>query len=243
MNIRSRPVRILSTVLYLAGLVIGVTFLGLFVWANIEATLFDPALTGDEALRTLQCPMIITEDEVASIRVTINNPLDREIERIVRMHISEGMITMKRQENQRVSLSPGETMTLEWTAYPEDAAFDRLILVRGYIFRTAPLPARSGSCGIVVVNVPGMTGNQISVLAAVGGFLFMGIGSFLWVRSNQIGRQGKERHLAQGMVWLFGLITIGIILAFFSLWQLAFLFLFITVVLMLGLITYVLLGY
>jgi hypothetical protein len=243
MNIRSRPFRIFSAFLYLTGLVLGVSFLSLFVWANIEASLFDPALSGDEALRTLQCPMIITEEEVANIRVTVNNPLDREIERIVRLHISEGMVTLKRQENQRVALTPGETMILEWEAYPEDAAFDRLILVRGYVFRTAPLPARSGSCGILVVNVPYLSGNQISLLAAVGSFFSMGLGSYMWIASNRIGREGKHRHLALGMVWLFLIITLGLILSFFSLWQLAFVTLFITVVLALGIITYVLLGY
>jgi hypothetical protein len=167
MKYKSLPVSILGAGLYLTGLLVGVTFLSLFVWANIEASLFDPAISGDKSLRTLQCPIIITEEEVASIRVTINNPLEREIDRKVRLNISEGMLTLKRQEAQLISLTPGETKTLEWEAYPSDAAFERLILVRGYIFRSTPLPASSGSCGILVVNVPGMTGGQISLLASI----------------------------------------------------------------------------
>jgi hypothetical protein len=243
MNQWSQPIRLFGAIFYLIGLVFGISFLGLYVWANIEAALFDPALSGDEALRTLQCPMIITDDEIAVIRVSLNNPLDRDIDRMVRMRISEGYVTLIRQVDQRVALEPGESTTLEWEAYPEDAAFDRLILVRGYLFRHAPLPARSGSCGIIVVNFPLLTGSQIVLFSALGSFLFMGIGSFQWVSSTRKVQSGKQRHLTAGMLWLYFFLTVAIILSFFGIWQIAFILLFITTVLILGIITYILLGY
>jgi hypothetical protein len=243
MKISSKPGLILSAILYMIGLFVGISFLGLYVWANIEASLFDPALSGDESLRALQCPMIITEEEIAVIRVSLNNPLDRDINRLVRLRISEGMVTLKRQVDQRAELTPGESVTLEWEAYPEDAAFDRIILVRGYIFRHTPLPARSGSCGIIVVNFPFLTGNQIGLFAALGSFLTMGIGSLVWITSTRPVLGGKQRHLAVGMVWLFFFLMVGIVLSYFGLWQMAFLLLFIITVLSLGIITYLLLGY
>jgi hypothetical protein len=243
MNMRSKPVRIFSAIVYAVGLVFGMTFLSLYVWANIEASLFTPAISGDENLRSLQCPMVITEDEVAVIRATLDNPLDRDINRLARVHISEGMVTLMRQVNTQVELAPGETRTVEWEAYPEDAAFERLILVRAYIFRTAPLPAQSASCGILVINAPLLSGNQIALITAIGSFIGMGVGSYVWMASSRSFRESKQRHLAVGMVWLFIFMTIGIALSFFGMWQMAFVMLFITFVILLGIITYVLLGY
>jgi hypothetical protein len=243
MKNNSKAVRIFSIVLYGFGVILGVSFLVLYVWANIEASLFDPGISGERRLTSLRCPIAITDQEVAVIKATVNNPLEREINRLMRLHISEGMVSMKRQINTQVELAPGERMTLEWEAYPEDAAFERLIMVRGYLFRHAPLPASSASCGILVLNVPFLTGGQIALLAAIGSFLSMGAGTYLWFSSNNIGRIGKQRHLAMGMVALASVIVLGIVISFFGMWHFTALLLFAAVVLVLGILTYILLGY
>jgi hypothetical protein len=242
MNKNSKPVRIFSIVLFVFGSVLGISFLALYTWANIEASLFDSGINGEVRLNSLRCPIFVTEDEVAVISATLSNPLDREIERLIRLHISQGMVSLKRQINTNVALSPGERTTLHWQAYPEDAAFDRIIMVRGYLFRHAPLPASSASCGIVVLNVPFLTGNQLSLLVAIGSFLSMGLGSYLWISTDPHRHIGKKRHLLAGMVTLALILILGIIISFYGLWQLSFLMLFAAVVIILGITTHLLMG-
>ena len=71
----------------------------------------------------------------------------------------------------------------------------------------------------------------------------MGVGAYLWFGSNNIGRIGKQRHLAMGMVVLASVVVLGIVISFFGLWHFAALLLFAAVVLVLGILTYILLGY
>jgi hypothetical protein len=88
-----------------------------------------------------------------------------------------------------------------------------------------------------------LTGGQIALLAAIGSFLSMGAGTYLWFSSNNIGRIGKQRHLAMGMVVLASVIVLGIVISFFGMWHFTALLLFAAVVLVLGILTYILLGY
>jgi len=185
MQIHSKTVLILSVVLLTIGLVLGSVYSAASVWADLEASLFDSSLDADEALSSLRCPMLITPQESGIVAATFANPSGQALLRTVRAHISYGFATLMREEEERFVLESGESRRLEWAVTAEDAAWRHFVLVRIHELRNSPLPSRTGSCGVLVLNVPGLTGNQIVALAAATAVLSMAVGIVLWAAGRR----------------------------------------------------------
>ena len=180
-------------------------------WPDFEAALFDPTHSGGESLNSLRCPLLITPSDEAAIRLTLTNPLDRPVNFLTQANISERFVTLMRQENSQVMVQPGESAELAWSVTPEDAVYGRMILARVRVLRASGLPARQKACGILVLNVPVVRGNQIigGLLGAT--FLYLGVGAALWLRNERplTGRQ-RERIRTVGVFALLMLLTMGI---------------------------------
>jgi hypothetical protein len=220
---------------------IGIIFSGASVWGNIEAFLFNPGLRADENIRTMKCPVLITNSETGTITAAFTNPGDRSAMTTVRTSISDGLFSMIREIDNRIQLEPGETKELEWTVSPEDAAWERLILVRVYSLRSTPLPSRTGTCGILVVNLPFLTGNQVIAIVSIASIAGMVVGLGLWVSTNQpLSR--RNRYAAKILGVLAALIIAGIILGFLGWWFIGGLLLVFIVLLVVVTITYFLLA-
>jgi len=210
-------VRTLGILLFSIGLLLGMALFGAVVWADFEAALFDPSIQQEARLRSLRCPVMITESETGTVSATLSNPLDRPTERYVRAHITDGFVTLMREVNNRVSLAPGETERLQWTVTADDAAFERFILVKIVLRGRYPLPSRQGTCGILVVDVPFLTGDQVFALAFGAGLLSMLAGFGLWLKASRPLRQ-QARQAARAMVALTGGIVVGTIVALLGWW-------------------------
>jgi hypothetical protein len=199
--------RPLGVLLFSVGLLLGMALFGAIVWADFEAVLFDPGLQQDAPLRSLRCPVMIARSETGSVTASLSNPLDRSTERYVRAHITDGYITLMREVNRSVSLAPGERQRLEWEVTGDDAAFERFILVKVILRGRYPLPSRQGTCGILVVDVPYLTGEQVFGLAFGASLLCMIGGLVLWTRASQPLGQ-RERQAARAM----GVLAAGVLL-------------------------------
>ena len=57
---KSRVVRTLSLLLFALGVLLGLTVMGIGVWGDLEATLFNPGVRADATLGSLRCPVMIT---------------------------------------------------------------------------------------------------------------------------------------------------------------------------------------
>lgn len=175
--------RILSIALFGIGLLLGMGFVAATVWADLEASLFEPTKAAQERLGTLRCPLIITPQEAGTISTTLSNPTERALRQTVRGTISHGFSSLMREVDAQFTLEPGETRKAEWTVTAADAAWRHFILVRVNVLRNFPLPFRSGSCGVLVMNLPGLTGNQIVVLWFAASLMSMVAGLALWSRA------------------------------------------------------------
>lgn len=181
---KSRIVRTLSLLLFALGVLLGLTVMGIGVWGDLEATLFNPGVRADATLSSLRCPVMITPDETATIRARVKNTLDHATNFFVRARISEGFVTLMREEKFSLSLEPGEAQWVEWAVSADDAAYDRLVLFKVTISGGYPLPSREATCGVVVIGIPFLTGNKIygisigiALVATIGGLA-------LWIFSN-----------------------------------------------------------
>ncbi|HDQ35210.1 MAG TPA: hypothetical protein ENN14_02730 [Chloroflexi bacterium] len=174
--------RTLGVYIFFLGVLLGMIFAGLLAWADLEGFLFDAKRDSNAInLESLRCPALLNRHETGMISATFSNPSDVARRRTVDARISHGFLLLVREERARFDLEPGERHTLEWPISAEDAAWGRLILVRIDVQRNNPLPARSSSCGILVVDLPFGTGGQITGFVIGLTLLLMGGGAALWI--------------------------------------------------------------
>ncbi len=200
-NTQNKSVHNLSIILYAIGFVAGLWLAGVTIWANMEASLFDAAMQSDETLDTLRCPALLSVTETGLVRATFHNGSERPLNFFVRANISNGYVTLMRQNNARLPLAPGESQELTWAVDAADAAYGRFVLVRVNVLRNPAYPTRDASCGIYLFPLPWLTGGQAVALALAMSLLGMGGGLALrlWRERPFIGRSRDVTFVA---TWL-----------------------------------------
>lgn len=212
-----RNLSIAGILLFAVGLLAGMALWSVNVWADLEASLFDPAIAAEGSINNLRCPQFITPSEFGKVSIRVHNPTDRVLRQGVRARISNGFITYMRQENALLELQPGETRQMEWFVSAEDAAWNRLILVRINLLRSFPLPSRTATCGIILLNLPLVSGSQFTWLIAVFSLASTLGGGLLWQRANQPLTPRQRNFFTLLAAWIVILIA-GNLLAFLGLW-------------------------
>jgi hypothetical protein len=227
---KTKVTRYLGLGLFLLGVLIALACAGIIAWGDMEATLFDSAISPREPFTSLKCPIMMTMVETATVSAAFDNPVDRPVYVGVRAHFSQGYVTLIRQERDSFTLEPGERKWLEWAVGPEDAAFENIVLVRVHAQSNGPIPYRSGSCGIVVVRMWFLTGGLLFGLLAAVSLVCMGGGMALWVLSQPSwGRQGVDITRAMGTV--AAILVAATIVGLFGMWLIDLIMLLFTVLL------------
>ena len=232
--------RTLGLYIFFAGVLLGMFFAALLTWANFEANLFDrPTDLNASRLASLRCPILLNKQETGTVTATFRNPTDHAARRTIDTNISHGFVILMREERTRIDLEPGEKRTLQWTISPEDAAWGRFILVHVETTRSGSLPARSGSCGVLVANLPLGTGTQITIFIVVTSLLLMVIGTVLWRRGTEAQRKDLRTvdylALALGPFTLLALIT-----SMLGIWLISLILLVLSVLTIITIVTWVL---
>jgi len=233
----SKTVLILSAVLFCLGLLLGGAFTVATVWADLEAALFDPSLDADEALSSLRCPVLITGQETGQVSATFANSSSRALLRTVRAHISYGFVTLMREEEEQFTLEPGESRRLEWAVTAEDAAWRHFVLVRINELRNSPLPSRTGTCGILVLNVPGLSGNQVVFLAGATAVLSMIVGVVLWAAGRRAASK-QVPDLTRSMSVLVALMLAAMVISSRGQWMVGGLLLIFSALILVTMVTW-----
>lgn len=183
----------------LLSLVLGSLILFVFgvfsVWADIEASLFNMDRADVDRLPHFRCPAVITANETGIVSLDLRNPTEKPLNFKIRTYISDGYVIFMREYRNEVPLDPGESERLEWEVTGKDAAYGRFVLVRAHQLARSPFPYQNSSCGILLVNIPFLTGAQVVwILMGVGIFLAIG-GLLLWVsQSRPIVRETEKAY-------------------------------------------------
>jgi hypothetical protein len=216
MSTSKKTLNILIIVLFCFGVIIGLALSGSMIWANFEASMFDPNLMGDETLK-LHCPLMLTENETGTAYATFTNTGTWDVKLIVSSTISENYVVMYRREKVILDLAPGESKDVRWDVSGSEKVFGRFVFVKVANNRLMPIPSRVGTCGIVVINIPFLTGAEVVMIAMALTVLFLAAGMFLWFRNNQP-LTGKRRDVMRSMYWLSAVIGVDILCGVFGLW-------------------------
>ena len=194
-------------------------FIGILsIWSEIEASFFDAALRSKEPLTTLRCPAVITPNGQSFVRGSFTNPDDEPIDLQIRTYITNGYVTLMTEFIRNISLNPGETKTVEIPVYVEDAAYGRLVLVRMHQMKRVPLPYLNGSCGIVVFDLPWISGTQFITLSLSLGAIFTTGGLVYWaINAKPIVWDRKRQFVA---MMIFAIISFVLTIASLLNWWL-----------------------
>jgi hypothetical protein len=176
--------RMLGRFLYFFGILITLALGSVTIWGDLEASLFDVSIQAQRNLDSLRCPVLITRHETGQITASFENTSQRPVNRAIRANISDGFVTLIREENLQLPLQPGERQSWVWEVTADDAAYNYLILARINTLRQSPMPSKSGACGILVVPIPWVSGQKIVI-----GWLALGLaaivgGGWLWRRAT-----------------------------------------------------------
>lgn len=223
--------RSLGTVLFIFGMVL-VTFLALItIWPDLEASLFDAAISGEERLGNVSCPMLITANETAAIKATFRNRSDRAVQFLTYARISEGRVSLMRQANVLVQLEPGETREYRWPISASDAAYGRVVLARVHRLRGAGERASQKACGILVLNIPFLRGSQVIAGTLVIALLSIAGGATLWWRRAKPLPGAPQRHI-RTVGAICGLLLLAMVLGMLGIWLVGLLTLVVVVLLL-----------
>jgi hypothetical protein len=207
----------LGVLLFALGVLVGLAMMGGAVWGDLEASLFQSARRGGSGLPGLRCPVILGTSEAGTVSAKLRNPLDRPVEFNVRTYISEGYVSLMREEKTRLPLEPGEKERLEWPVTPDDAAYGRLILARVRVLGQYPLPERQAACGILVLDTGLLSGGQVVALAVLASLLGMGAGAGLWIAVSRP-VAGRRLEAVRAMGALAASVGVGLVVSLLGLW-------------------------
>jgi hypothetical protein len=182
----------LGTGLFAAGALIGTLFLGLVVWANFEAAMFNPAIRGETVLRIQRYPPMLTRGETGTVRVAFHNPGPNATSPTVRATTSFRSAAVIAAQDRTFRIEPGQTVVQTWEVRAEDLAWNRFVFFRLYQHASYPLRSASGYRGIVVLDIPWISGRMLSVLAVVASLALMAAGILLRLAGGVSGRSADR---------------------------------------------------
>lgn len=229
--------RTMGVLFYAAGILLSVGLAVVSTWGDLEASLFDPAERAEKANVSLRCPVFITRDEVGEVSAAFTNTGGRPVERTAWAHISEGFVTLMREERVKLPLQPGETKRMSWFVSAEDAAYGFLILVRVSALRQAPLPSQSQACGILVLALPGVSGTFVTVIWLLLGVVGIAAGLWLWLTASRPFDQ-RRQGAAAAMVVLAVLVVGALAAGLMGQWVAGVLLLALTALTLIAIVTH-----
>lgn len=220
---------ILGAIIFTAGFLLGMVFIALTVWSDLEgnafwglteAATYDSQVEMDARLNSLSCPLLLTRQERGTVVAQISNPLAEPINVTLQTDFSNPVNSLEAlQDHQQFELAPQEKRDFQWTVGLENLKFDRLILVRTYLIDPIlRVPVRTAHCGILVVDTNMFSSNQIILISIVTSLILMLVGIGLWV----IGKLPlKSRRSTFSMIALAILTLSGILASLTGAWILA----------------------
>lgn len=220
----------LGALLFLAGVMLGLTLSGAVVWAESESVIYS-SYNGETRL-VIRCPVMISPAQSAVIEAEIVNQTKEDIKPVVTAEISHGKVP--REIKQTISLGPRASRTVDWVVDSSDAIFERLILVNALQSPYRDNPSRSGSCGIFIFGLFGLGGMQTFALVFAASVLLMLSGGGLWVYARRPLDQFSESVVRINSI-LSGLTIVSLLCALTHRWGLT-IFFDVVIVLILGVI-------
>jgi len=204
MNIKT--LRILGYILFFVGVIFSFALAVVSTWNRVEATNYYFSGATYPLFKGLHCPVMITRSEQGSVTAVFDNPVDQVDNVFYRVEISN--IAAPRRIADQIAVPPHGRERLQWGISAADIDLRFFVFVKITTQPNALRPTREATCGIAVLNIPGVTGNQIFMIAMALSLLGIGMGLGLLQRAN-LNAEPSTRYglLVLGVVVLLALMS------------------------------------
>jgi hypothetical protein len=169
-----KTTRVISNLLFFTGNFLGLALAIASIWAALEAQAYYFTGAVYEPFNGLRCPLFVTRSEKGMITATFDNPGDQAIQPYYQVEVSG--IEGRKFENQ-FSIPPRESKSVQWSVDAEDVDLGAFIMVKVQV-----LPRKQALCGMVMLNVPGPSGEQVFTWTLLVSLLGIAAG-FFWRNS------------------------------------------------------------
>lgn len=193
-------------ILAIIGNILGIFLSAILIWADLEANLFKYGVTAEQRI-FFDCPILINGEEESTIRVRLKNNRDKVMTPYIRAYVSEEHITVTRKSAHALTIEPGDSAEIIWKIYPEDAVYDQFVFFRVFLHDDYPHPSKFGTCGVLVTNIPGLTGQQISRFSLAIILLSLIVGNALLLKKS-LPHTKKIKELITGIRILSGSVMV-----------------------------------
>ncbi len=203
----TKPLRILSRVSFLLGILTGLALTVVAIWNNLESSSYYFTGARYARFRGLHCPLLISPKEKGTVTAIFNNPSREKDDFFYRATVS-GELFSTRQMEDKVTVLPQDSKTVRFSVDANDVDLEFFILARIMILPNSMHPSQEAVCGIMVIDILGLKGVQVSQLAVFLSFLGLAIGLGLWQQTDsKADRDLRYIVPALGFVVLMAMLT------------------------------------
>ncbi len=242
--------QIIGEVIFLIGLIFSIGFNGLAAVADLngagfwgdsqDAVAFNHNQATQAELANIHCPILLAPGEEGMISATFRNPHQEKADIVLKAVVSKGDFIHYRAVTGNLLIKSGEEQVFRWQITPQDIVGKNFILSRVFLINlvdSIPLPARTESCGVFILNIFGLRGTSIVILIFVISLMCLVAGSVLLYFSD-FPIQKFSPRIDYGLYGLAGILLIDMITTLIGRWIFAGFLLLLAVLLASILISY-----
>jgi len=168
---------------FFPGVILGIALSVTILWNRIEATRYYFTGAKYEPFHGLRCPVMIGPTEKGTVAAVFNNPTDEADNFFYRAEIS-GKAFSTRQVEDKIMVPPHHTKTVQLAVDANDVDLMFFIFVKMSILPNSVHRSQEAVCGILIINILGLTGAQITGIALCLSFLGIASGLGLWQQTG-----------------------------------------------------------
>jgi hypothetical protein len=178
---QKKSVRTLGTILFLSGIFLGLALAVAAIWGDFEGFSYFNTGAGYSSFNGLDCPVLMTRSETGTVTARFKNSSSEEFEPYYETAIS-GPASSRKFEGQ-LSVPAHMTKNIQWTVDANDVDLGFFIFVDMNVLPVAGYSTREDTCGIVVLDIPFLTGGQVLASMLTVSLIGILVGLGLWERS------------------------------------------------------------
>lgn len=199
---------IISSIVFFLGIAVGLSLAVASIWADYEAVRYFFTGARFDAFPGMKCPVLAAHAETVTISASIENPGDRAVQPFYRVEVSGPLGRMFRDQ---ISLPPHQTQRVEWTVSTDDVDLRYFIMTRITLYPFAGAQTREATCGIFVLKLDGLTGQQVLIFSLAASLMGIILGLRVWERQMEVvskgARQPQRVRRALGLVVLLAMFS------------------------------------
>lgn len=190
---------LISNILFFLGIAAGLSLAVLSIWADYEAVAYFFTGARFDSFRGMKCPVLATRSETVIIAASIENPSDRDARPFYRVEVSG---PVGRTFSDQISVPPYQTHRAEWSVNADDVDLRYFIMTKLTLLPFAGLPTREALCGIFVLDLNGLTGQQVLIAFLAISLSGMIAGLVMWERQTEGVNKGvtQPQSVRRGLV-------------------------------------------